>query len=122
MRFKIALLLTLLCISSICPRCGAEDYKNTEDANTPPEMETLKQGTVNVMVPKGVQFRKQSTVTLIEDTDMYAARKFSETDGRFKNIEKEIEAQKNDIRDMKKIIENMNQAIDKMTQEKNVQK
>jgi chromosome segregation ATPase len=114
MKMKITLLCLLCFLSILYIRgiCLAEDDNKIGDVNIPPEMETVKRGDVNVMVPKGVQLVKQGDVTMIEDTDIYAARNFAAAEDRFKNLEKEIEAQKNEINNLKEVIYKMWQEKD----------
>ena len=76
-------------------------------------MEVIKEGSVNVVVPKGGRLRKQDSVMLIETADEYAARKFKDTDDRFKKLEKELEAQRRELentgkelRDLKSVVIN----------------
>jgi len=79
-----------------------EGYSEKRDnVLIPPGMETIKEGDVNVVVPKGGRLRKQGSVMLIETADEYSARKFEDSDNRFKKMEKNIEAQKKYLRDLK---------------------
>lgn len=98
---KTIIVLFFICVISIgCAYC--EEYsKNNDDVVIPPGMETIKEGDVNVVVPKGGRLRKQDSVMLIETADEYAARKFEDADNRFKKIEKDLEAQKKELDDLK---------------------
>lgn len=102
-----------MCILFISPVYGseeneashyAEENENSGDVIIPPGMETIKEGNVNVVVPKGGQLRKQGSVMLIETADEYASRKFSDTEEHFKRIEKELETQKKELKDLKDIV------------------
>ena len=112
MRVKIPqklLFVALLYSAFAYSICAAQDYKknSNDDISMPPEMEITKEGDVNVMVPKGVRLNKQSTVMLIEDTDVYAARKFSENENRMRDIEKELYAQRNELKNLREMVEKM---------------
>ncbi|OGW77805.1 MAG: hypothetical protein A3I73_00525 [Omnitrophica bacterium RIFCSPLOWO2_02_FULL_45_16] len=98
------LILSFVCILSISPVYGAEENRNSGDVIIPPGMETIKEGNVNIVVPKGGQLRKQNSVLLIETADEYASRKFSDTEEHFKRIEKELETQKKELEVLKGIV------------------
>lgn len=98
------LILSFVCVLFISPVYGAEENRDDGDVIIPPGMETIKEGDVNVVVPKGGQLRKQGSVLLIETADEYASRKFSDTEERFKKIEKELETQKKELEDLKGIV------------------
>jgi len=98
---KIIIILSFMCILSISPAYGEEEGPDSGDVIIPPGMEVIKEGDVNVVVPKGGQLRKQDSVMLIETADEYASRKFADTDDRFEKIEKELETQKKELGDLK---------------------
>lgn len=98
------LILSFACILSISSVYGAEDDRDSGDVIIPPGMETIKEGDVNVVVPKGGQLRKQGSVMLIETADEYASRKFLDTEEHFKRIEKELETQKKELEDLKGMV------------------
>ena len=101
---KSMLILYFICILSIGIVSGREQNEDSGDVIIPPGMEVIKEGDVNVVVPKGGQLRKQDSVMLIETADEYASRKSVDTDDRFKKVEKELEIQKNEIEDLKNAI------------------
>lgn len=107
MKLDNILIMVFLCTLFAWPSCGAEEDKKNGDVIIPPGMETIKEGNVEVVVPKGGQLRKQGSVMLIETADEYASRKFSDTEEHFKRIEKELEAQKKELEDLRKTIGRM---------------
>ena len=101
------LILSFACILSISPVYGAEENRNSGDVIIPLGMETIREGNVNVVAPKGGQLRKQGSVMLIETADEYASRKFSDAEEHFKRIEKELETQKKELEDLKDIVKKL---------------
>lgn len=112
---KILFVLILLIIFPTLSVCGDEEYKKIEDVNVPDSMEVIKEGDVNVMVPKGGQLNKESSFLVKEVPDEYASRKFIEMEAYFNDIKKELEEQRKELKDLKDI-------LDKLLQEKNNQK
>ena len=110
---KIMIILSFICILFINPVYGEEKSSDSGDVIIPPGMETIKEGDVNVLVPKGGRLRKQNSVMLIETADEYAARKFEDTDDRFENIEKELKTQKEELETQKKGLEDLKSAVKK---------
>lgn len=80
---------------SLSAAAFAEDsVRRTGDINAPPGMEVIKQGDVNVLVPKGSGTHKAGNLVVLESTDEYAARGFVERDNRMAKIESEVREQK----------------------------
>ena len=96
-----------MCILFISPAYGEEKSTDNVDIIVPPGMETIKEGDVNLVVYKGGRMRKQGDVLMTETTDEYASRKFSDTDNRFKKIEKELETQKKELEDLKSAVKKL---------------
>ena len=97
----------------ISPAYGEDGSSDNGDVIIPPGMEVIKEGDVNVVVPKGGRLRKQDSVMLIETADEYASRKFADTDDGFKKIEKELETQKKELETQKKELEYLKSAAKK---------
>ena len=95
---KIIIILSFMCILFISTAYGEEESSDSGDVIIPLGMEVIKEGDVNVVVPKGGRLRKQDNVMLIETADEYASRKFADTDDRFKKIEKELERLKSVVK------------------------
>lgn len=104
---KIIIILSFICIISVSPAYGEEESPDSGDVIIPPGMEVIKEGDVNVVVPKGGRLRRQDSVMLIETADEYAARKFEDTDDRFKKIAKELETQKKELETQKMELEDI---------------
>jgi hypothetical protein len=98
---KTVIILCFICILFMNSAYGGEDSRDSGGVIIPPGMEVIKEGSVNVVVPKGGRLRKQSGVMLIETADEYASRKFEDADGRFKKVEKELDVQKKELEDLK---------------------
>jgi len=96
----------------ICASVYAEDVQSVDlqpaSANTsyagsgeviqiPPGMEVVKQGDVNVVVPKGSQLRKINDLFLIESAEEYAARKFEVVERRLAQLEKDQAEMKKEL-------------------------
>lgn len=109
---RIIFALSFSCILFISPAYGEEYDSDSGDVMIPPGMEVIKEGDVNVVVPKGSRLRRQDNVMLIETADEYASRKFEDTDERFKKIEKELEYQKKELENQKREIENQKKGIE----------
>lgn len=107
MVIKIAgvLLAAFICIFCELPLCQAADYRDTEEPSVQEGMDTIKKGDVNILVPKGGQLRKESSFLVKEDADAYASRKYIETTSHLKELQREIEDQKMEIKKMAEIIE-----------------
>ena len=125
MEYSRVLILIFLCNLCTCPICLAGDDEKNGDVIIPPGMETIKEGDVNIIVPKGGEIRKQSSVMLIETADEYSALKFLETESRFSNIENELEEQKNELeeqknelKEQKKKLKYLEKGIKRMAQDK----
>ena len=101
---RIIIILSFICILLISPVYAEEDSPDSGDVLIPPGMEVIKEGDVNVVVPKGARLRRQSSVMLIETADEYASRKFEETDERFKKIENKLASQQKELEDLKSAV------------------
>lgn len=104
---KLMMILCFACILFTDPAYCEEQSSDNGGVGIPPGMEMIKEGDVNVVVPKGGRLRKQDSVMLIETADEYASRKFEDADGRFEKIEKELEACKKEIGDLKSAIKKL---------------
>lgn len=78
-----------------------DGHAASQDLSMPDTMQIVREGDVGVMVPKGGKVRKESSFMVKEDPEDYASRRFSESDGRFERIEKEIAAMKEEIESLK---------------------
>jgi hypothetical protein len=92
--------------------CNAEEYKKNENVSVPSNMEIIKEGDVNVLLPKGSQLQKDSSFLITEPPDGYAARKFLEIEGYIMDLKKEIETQKEELSRLKDAVEAMHQKKD----------
>lgn len=99
-----AAFLFLFCELSVCE---AADYGNDGGYGAQEEIDIIKEGDVNVLVPKGGRLRKESSFLVKEDADAYASRKYIETQFYLKKLEKELQAQKMELKKMAEIIEEM---------------
>jgi hypothetical protein len=108
---EIWLAAILLCIFTALSYGYEEDSNKIGDVNIPNSMDVVKEGDVNVMVPKGGQLRKESSFLVKEDADEYASRKFINLEARFSQLEKEVASQK-------KKIETLQETVDKLSQQK----
>ena len=102
----------------VLAECYEEDGKKVSDVVMPDSMEIVKEGDVNVMVPKGGQVRKESSFLIKEDADEYASRRFSEMEIYLREIKNEIEAQKKELNNLKEAVENIKQEKDKNKSQK----
>lgn len=99
---KITIILYII-FSFITVCVYAEDLGTKSDIKIPPGMELRRSGRdVNVVVPEGSKFDKRGDVTLIENTDEYAAERFKTVNERLDKIEKEQAALKDEIDSLKK--------------------
>lgn len=98
---KITAILFFMCVLSISPAYGEGERSDSGDVVIPPGMEVIKEGDVNVVVPKGGRLRKQDSVMLIETADEYASRKFADTDNKFEKIEKKLGDQEKELEYLK---------------------
>lgn len=101
---SIALLIVVISCFLARPAAGVADSSSGDNVLIPPGMEIIKEGDVNVVVPKGGQLRQQGSVMLIETADEYSARKFEDTDARFKALEKELAAQKKEVAGLRRMV------------------
>jgi len=108
---EILLVTVLLSVFTALSYGYEEDYKKVGDVNVSDSMDVVKEGDVNVMVPKGGQLRKESSFLIKEDADEYASRKFISLEARFSQLEKEVASQK-------KKIETLQEAVDKLSPQK----
>jgi hypothetical protein len=104
---KIMITLSFICILFISPAYGEEERLNNVDVIVSPGMETIKEGDVNLVAYKGGRMRKQGDVIMPEPTEDYASRKFVDTEEHFKRIEKELEAQKKELGDLKSAVKKL---------------
>lgn len=86
-----------------------EDSNKIGDVNISDDMDVVKEGDVNVMVPKGGQLRKESSFLVKEDADEYASRKFSSVEARFSQLEKEVAAQRKAIKALQEKLDTISQ-------------
>jgi hypothetical protein len=98
---KIIIILSFISILFINPAYGEEKNPDNVYVVVPPDMETIKEGNVNLVVYKRDPLRKQGDVLMPESLEEYTSNKFADTDNRFKKVEKELEAQKKEIEDLK---------------------
>lgn len=99
--------------------CRADDNEKNGNVLIPPGMETIREGDVAVVVPKGGMLRKQGSVMLIETADEYAARKFLDVESQFKALQEAFEEQKNELEAQKKKLKYMGKNMEKLMREKN---
>lgn len=102
----------ILCVFTAFSYGYEEGSDKIGDVNISDSMDVVKEGDVNVMVPKGGQLRKESSFLVKEDADEYASRKFINLEARFSQLEKEVASQK-------KKIETLQETVDKLSQQKN---
>ncbi|MFC1509595.1 hypothetical protein ACFL60_07930 [Candidatus Omnitrophota bacterium] len=83
-----------------------EDYIHAEEGKfkIPPGMELRKIGDLRVLIPKGGKIFKAGDALVVETSGEYAAREFSEIEGRFNKIETEQKALKEEIEYLKETI------------------
>jgi hypothetical protein len=71
--------------------------KQAGDVTIPPGMELIREGDINIVVPKGGKLRREGGLIFIESSDEYAAREVSTIDKRFNKIESDLAEQKRQI-------------------------
>lgn len=110
-KMKIKRLLFVICFLGMFPalsQCEDEGYKKIGSVYVPGSMDTIKKSDVNLIVPKGGQVQKQSSFLVGETPDEYSSRKFVDVEADIKDIKKELEAQKEELKKLKDIIEDIN--------------
>lgn len=112
---KILPVLLLLCLLPVLSECEEDGYSKIGDVSVPDSMEVIKEGDVNVLVPKGSRLKKESSFLVKEVADEYASRKFADVDGYFSDIRMELEAQKAELKELRELVE-------QLIHEKNIQK
>ena len=104
---KIIIILLFICVLFIGCAYGGEDSPDNVGLNIPSNMETIKEGDVNLVIYKGSKLHKQGDVLMTETTDEYASRKFSDTEEHFKKIEKELENTKKELEALKSAVKKL---------------
>lgn len=115
MFFWTAVIVILILLMPLLCHADDDKYKKMGDVFVPSIMDTIRQGDVNVLVPRGGQLQKNSSFLVSEPPDEYVARKFIAADEHFKDIEKDIE-------DLKKEVDDLKSAVDSLKQEKDARK
>jgi hypothetical protein len=94
-----------------------DENKKNPDVIVSPGMEIIRQGDVNVLVPKGGALYKKGNSVFMESADAYAARGFAETDSRFRKIENDLKEQKNEIKNLKKTLSHVAQELNRASED-----
>lgn len=106
MFFCIAVLFFLA--FSVMPLSWAEEsLKKIGDVSVPENMDSIQEGNVSVLVPKGGMLEKKSSFMVTEPPDQYVARRFLEFEESFKRIDKELEEQKRELKELRDVLDEM---------------
>jgi hypothetical protein len=103
-----AFIIVLGCVIFVSLVYGDGDKKDG-DVEIPPGMELIKEGDVNVVVPKGGKLRKDGGFVLIESAEEYSAREFEKVKEWIAKMGKELESQKKELELLREELKN-NQA------------
>lgn len=117
---KNTLLFFAVCLVAFIPHGGlAQDYNdlpNKEDpgkpygegshapVEIPPGMELINIGGIRMIVPQGMKIEKKGSLVVMEGTDEFAARNFTEMGARLDRIE----VSQNDLR---KVVDDLKREI-----------
>ncbi|MDP3790743.1 MAG: hypothetical protein Q8R38_01715 [Candidatus Omnitrophota bacterium] len=106
---NIWLTAVFICLLPVLSQCDEGGYNKIGDVSVPDSMEVIKEGDVNVLVPKGGQLKQESSFLVKEVPDEYASRKFIAMEGYFNEIRMELEAQGKELKELREIVDRIAQ-------------
>ena len=93
----LTILICLVPLSAFSQGGGEEEI--------PPGMEVIQDGRIKIIVPVDAKRRQEGNLTVVETTDVYAARKFLEMEGRLAELETKEEELQKEIEQLKEVLE-----------------
>ncbi|MDD4939227.1 MAG: hypothetical protein PHI60_03615 [Candidatus Omnitrophica bacterium] len=107
---KNAFLLFAVCALFLAPAWCQES------GEIPPGMEKKLIGTTEMIVPKGMQFRKEGDALVLETAPEYVARRLLEQDKRLEKMEQRFEEFSWKIEELNIFLEGIRQKISEQTE------
>lgn len=108
-RLRAILSVTAVCGAMIFVPATSYCGEDNRNGNTvvPDGMEVIKEGGVNILVPKGSRPVSAGSYLVTEDPEQYAARKFMDVEDRFSRVDKEIGALQEELKYIKEAVDSM---------------
>lgn len=82
----------------------AQEDKNKETLTHPAELDVIKVGVMNVVVPKGAKVIQDGNKIIVEGLDEYASRKFIELEERFREFKMRHEELEKKVEELEKAL------------------